>query len=478
MANKRPRRNAKIVNYLRHFGGKDVAIAACLVGAGAFGRSLLGRAAALPWLDIPFVVDRDMAVAAAGFASAGVPREQIALCGTAADARAARARGKRVAASRLEVVLDLTFDILVEASGHPEAAGVHAMRAIEAGRHVAMVSKEADSVIGPYLAAEAAARGCVCTPVDGDQPSLLIGLITWAELLGFPIVAAGKSSEYDFVYSPSDRAVISNGCRVPVTDFERLWSLGEQDVPALVATRAAQLASLPQHIAPDLCELLIVANATGLGVDTPALHAPIARITEVPSILSLRSAGGLLGCSGSLDVFHCLRMADEVSFAGGVFVVVRCEDDTSWDMLAAKGHIVSRSRDTALLYQPRHLLGLEAAISLLDAVKHGTSSGGAEPRPVLDMLGRARRVLRQGTRLGAEGHHHEIDGVAPELHPAGPLGEDRAVPFYLLDGRALRRDVPAGELIRLGDLDMDAASPLFRMRCAQDALFAKEGVAA
>lgn len=462
------------MNYLRYFGGNNHAITACLVGAGAFGRSLLGRTAALPWLDIPVVVDRDAETAAAGLAGAGVARERIALCETAADARAALVHGKHVATSRLEIVLDLAFDILVEASGHPEAAAVHAMRAIEADRHVAMVSKEADLVVGPYLAAEAAARGRVCTPVDGDQPSLLIGLITWAELLGLPIVAAGKSSEYDFVYHPTDQAIVSNGQAVSVRDFQHLWELGARDASALASARATQLAPLPQHIAPDLCELLIVANATGFGVDTPALHAPIARITEVPTLLNLRSSGGLLGRARSLDVFHCLRLKDEVSFAGGVFVVVRCDDAASWDMLAAKGHVVSCNRDTALLFLPRHLLGLEAAISLLDAVRHGASSGGTKPRPVLDLCGRARRDLLEGTVLAAKGHHHEIDGVTPELHPALPLGDDHAAPFYLLDGRALTRDVAAGELIRFDDLNTDSTSPLYRMRRAQDAMFAKD----
>jgi predicted homoserine dehydrogenase-like protein len=52
------------MNYLRYFGGKDVAVTACLAGAGAFGRSLLGRAATLPWLDIPIVLDRDAEVTA------------------------------------------------------------------------------------------------------------------------------------------------------------------------------------------------------------------------------------------------------------------------------------------------------------------------------------------------------------------------------------------------------------------------------
>ncbi len=63
-----------------------------------------------------------------------------------------------------------------------------------------MVSKEADSVVGPYLSQRANKAGVVATPVDGDQPSLLIGLLCWARLLGLNVVAAGKSSEYDFVY--------------------------------------------------------------------------------------------------------------------------------------------------------------------------------------------------------------------------------------------------------------------------------------
>ena len=48
-----------------------------------------------------------------------------------------------------------------------------------------------------------APHGVICTPVDGDQPSLLIDLVTWAEVLGMDIIAAGKSSEYDFVFDPA-----------------------------------------------------------------------------------------------------------------------------------------------------------------------------------------------------------------------------------------------------------------------------------
>ncbi|WP_340162842.1 hypothetical protein [Starkeya nomas] len=68
---------------------------------------------------------------------------------------------------------------------------------------------------------------------------------------------------------------------------------------------------------PDLCELTLVANALGLEPDRADFHAPIARITEIADIMALKSEGGLLAGHGRLDVFNCLRLPGEPSFAGG-----------------------------------------------------------------------------------------------------------------------------------------------------------------
>ena len=93
----------------------------------------------------------------------------------------------------------LPIEIIVEATGDSEAGARFALAAIEAGHGVAMVSKEAECVVGPILAWKARAKGVPYTLIDGDQPSLLIGLVSWARVLGLPIIAAGKSSEYDYV---------------------------------------------------------------------------------------------------------------------------------------------------------------------------------------------------------------------------------------------------------------------------------------
>ncbi len=459
------------MNFLTHYATTRRPVETCVVGSGGFGRSFLAQALRMPMVHCRVAVDREAGIAAEALRSIGLPPERIAVCETAAQAAAAWESGQHIAASDVSVVLGLPLDLLIEATGHPEAGARHARLAIEAGLHVALTSKEVDSVIGPGLAWLAQRKGRVVTPVDGDQPSLLIGLVTWAQTLGLEIVAAGKSSEYDFVFDAASGTMSSNGQRIVVPGFDQAWSLGQGQVAALARARAEACAALPQRAVPDLCELLVVANSTGLVPDRPELHAPILRISEVPTAFVPVSAGGVMARSGVLDVFHCLRSPDEISLAGGVFVVVRCDDEETWRLLEGKGHIMSRDRRHAMLPIPRHLLGLEAATSVLDAVLHGRSSGAQQPRPVLDLVARATRLLKTGTRLEMGGHHHTMDGTSAELVPAAPLGAGVPAPFYLAANRTLVRDVAAGQPICLDDIAIDSGSELLALRRQQDAAF-------
>ncbi|MBA2961536.1 MULTISPECIES: NAD(P)H-dependent oxidoreductase [Ramlibacter] len=463
------------MNFLTHYAAARRPVETCVVGSGGFGRSFLAQALRIPLVKCRVAVDREAGIAADALRSIGLSRDQFAVCETPEQAAAAWQRGLHIAAGDVSVVLGLPLDLLIEATGHPEAGARHARLAIEAGLHVALTSKEVDSVVGPGLAYLAQQKGRVVTPVDGDQPSLLIGLVTWAQTLGLEIVAAGKSSEYDFVFDAKAEVIESNGQRIPAPGFADLWTLGRGEVQSLARARAEACAALPQRAVPDLCELLVVANSTGLVNDRKDLHAPIARITEVPTTLVPREAGGLLAQPGTLDVFHCLRAPDEVSLAGGVFVVVRCDDEETWRLLDGKGHVLSRDKKHAMLSVPRHLLGLEAAISVLDAVVHGRSSGAQQPRPVLDLVARATRTLKAGTRLEMGGHHHNIAGTVAELIPAAPLGDDAPVPFYLAANRTLVRDVAAGEPICLADIAVEAGSELLALRRQQDAQFFPQG---
>ena len=67
------------------------------------------------------------------------------------------------------------------------------------------------------------------------------------------------------------------------------------------------------------------------------------------------------------------------------------------------------------------------------------------------LAGVARGISRQ-TVLTVHGHHHEIDGLTPELLERAAVGS--AAPFYLLNGAVLQQDVKAGEPVTLNDVDL------------------------
>ena len=460
------------MNYHTRYAGLSAPVSACLVGGGAFGQSFLAQARFITRLSARIAVDLSAEAAGRALEAAGFARADIRLCDTPAEARAAFGAGHAVAAGRLDTVIDLPFHILVEATGHPEAAAAHALAAIAAKRHVLLVTKETDSVAGPMLGKLARDNGVNITPVDGDQPSLLIDLVTWAETLGFDILCAGKSSEYDFVFDAASGRVVSNGVAADLPAMRDAWNAQGRNLRELAAARAGVLgAAFPLRTVPDLCEMALVANATGLDADTPPFHFPVARVPEVAALFSTSRAEGLLAGHRRLDVFHHLRAPDEASFAGGVFVTVACQDRASWQVLAEKGHVVSADGGSAMIYLPRHLLGLEAATSILDLAGLGLSGYQDDYRPRVDLVAVTTADLPAGTVLTAKGHHHTIDGVAAELRPMSPLSADRSMPYYLAANRRLVRPLRAGEAIRLSDLEIAPGAALLDLRLRQDRHF-------
>jgi len=439
-----------------------------VVGAGEFGASFIFRSARAHGLAVEAVADPDTARALAAARRAGI--ERVRVCADRNAAFDAHAHGEFVVVEDAALLVQLPLDFVVEATGHPEAAARTALAALGAGKHVAMVTKEADCVVGPLLQKKASDAGLLYTPVDGDQPSLMVALVGWARMLGLEIVCAGKSGEYDFVVDAAAGTVTTtaSGAAHPAPDFAPLWTAAPGQLAACVADRTRMLAQLPRATVPDYCELTIVANATGLAPDTPALHAPIARTIELPELFRPKAEGGLLAGAGRVDMFVCLRRPDELSFAGGVFVVVRCDDAASWRVLKDKGIPVSADGGTALLHNPVHLLGIEAPISLLGAALLHAPAAALLPRS--DLVARAARPLAAGSTL-AIGARHAIDGIAPEIVPAAALADDGPLPYYLAAGCRLRADVPAGAPITRAMVEPPADSALWRLRAEQDAQF-------
>lgn len=459
------------MNYHALLAGSDRLVRAALIGAGDFGRSLISQARAMDNLDVCAVCDRNLQTARDALRSAGVADDDIVVCASPAAALENLDKGRRVVVEDSALIMELPVDIVVEATGNAQAGAGNAAAALASGMHVAMATKEADSVVGPLLHRRAQQAGLIYTPVDGDQPSLLLGMLAWARTLGLEVVAAGKSSEYDFVYDPASGTVSWQDQRIEVPGFESLWHLSSSDPAVTIAERAKALALLPQRTVPDLCEMGLVVNASKLMPDTPTFHVPIARTVEVPNVLCPQIDGGILERSGAIDIFNCLRRPDEASFAGGVFIVVACRDAATWRMLREKGIPVSANLGYALLYNPQHLLGVEAPVSILSAVLLNQSTGGTQVSHRCDLIPRATRDFASGEILAITNHHHhEVAGLEPMLvEPSAATGSN-PLPYYMAVEQRLTRAVAAGSIITRDMVAGDDGNMLWSLRAEQDSL--------
>jgi predicted homoserine dehydrogenase-like protein len=440
------------MNYLHLF--QDLAtrrIRMALTGAkGGFGRSLLVQCRMIPAIEITALCDLDLDGVATLLNSLGIPPGVV--CETAADVRAAQSAGQ-IALIRDHTLLEAcALDIVVEATGVPEASIRIAAAALGRSVHVAMATKETDSVAGPYLNRLARQHNVVYTTPDGDQPSNLIGLVTWARVLGFDVVCAGKSSEYDYVFTPETGKLSYTDRSLEVPALGNLWHLGA-NAAEILAARRQTLAALPQSATPDYCEMNVVANSTGLLPACDDLSYPLCRISELADVFIPQEDGGILGRTGVVDVFNCLRRDDEASFGGGVFIVVRCTDAEIWELLRQKGHLVSRNGRYACIYLPYHLMGLETPISLFSAVLQNRPSGAADMAVHAVMVAKTERAFKIGETLVMGGHHHAIDGARPQLLALADA-PPHVAPFYVAANKRLRVDVSAGDVVTLDMLDL------------------------
>ena len=141
---------------------------------------------------------------------AGISKERITISSNGKKILHSTEKKQIVIAENYELLIDIPLDVLVECTGNPESGARHVELATRHGKHVAMVTKETDAVIGPILCKLADQVGVIYTPVDGDQHGFLIGLVSWAISIGLDVVCGGKARPYDFVYDHGKRTV-SNG---------------------------------------------------------------------------------------------------------------------------------------------------------------------------------------------------------------------------------------------------------------------------
>jgi len=441
---------------------------AALIGVGQFGRTLLMQSMRIAQLDLSVLCDTDVGRMVAACRSAGLPDDAFVVVENRKAMLTALEAGRTALTPDAWLAVDAPVDVVVEATGNAEAGAVNCNAAIEHGRHIVLVTKETDSVIGPLLAHRARAQGLVISQVDGDQPSLLLALISWAKMLGLEIACAGKASEFDFVFDPATATVTAEGLESSAPLDPALWQSSGRSYADVIAMRSDALGAIPQRTPPDYCEMCLVANASGLKPDRPEFHAPIARPTELADIFRADSLGGVLRGENRLDIFNCFRRPDEISFAGGVFAVLPVPDRETGELFRSKGIPVSSDGSHVLVYNPTHLLGVEAPMSILAAHRLGMSTGGSYIQPVCDMIMRATKDLTAGTLLHDTGLHHRIDGIEALLVEHQGSADQGILPYFMGIGLRLSRNVPKGAILTKDHIDVPVDSRLWALRQEQD----------
>jgi predicted homoserine dehydrogenase-like protein len=448
-------------------------VRAGLIGSGHYGTAVVTQARYIPLLEIPIIADLDPQAGRLAYHHAGITDDDIALCDNCLDAIRAMESGKFVITEDPMLLMDIPIDVVIESTGVPEAGARHAYEAIQHGKHVAMINKETDAVIGPILKHLADGAGVVYTPVDGDQHGLLIGLVLWAQSLGLGVLCGGKARNAECIYDPEVRTVSCGRDTVAVKQSEA-WALDripDGEANRYISARREMLASFPKTSNSDLGEMTIAANATGLMPDTPPLHLPVVRISEIPEVLSPVEEGGILQTRGAIDIVTCLRGADEAGLGGGVFIVVSCENDYSRTVLTTKGLIPNSRGSTSVIYRPYHLCGVETPISILSAALLNVPTGASTIQPHVDLVAKSNCDLKAGTILDG-GHSSDINAA---ILPASPTIGDNPLPFYLLTGVRLSRDVAAETLITQEMVIPPSDSLLWSLKRQQDAHFGLTG---
>jgi predicted homoserine dehydrogenase-like protein len=439
-----------------------------ILGAGSYGTAIITQSPAVPHYKITFVGDVNLEAARAACRLAGWGVDCVAVADSEAAVRQARSQGKVVLSADPALIAAADVEVVVEASGNAEAGTEAALAAFAAGRHVVMVNKETDSVVGPLLAKRARAAGVVYTQADGDQPALLIALWEWARLLGLDVITAGKSHDLELVVDRPAGLIRVGSLTLPLRpEWAQAALPASQGLAATIAQRRALFGNAIAAANYDRVEMVCIANGSDLNPLTGPHAEPILRTTEIPDALCLESDGGVAPTPGSLDTICTLLEPDIPTMGGGVFVVVRCANAYSRKILVTKGLIPNRARTAALIYRPYHLCGVETPISILAAARLGVPTGAREARARWDCVAVARRDLPAGTVIDT--NLERTEQLTTRYEKAAVCREAGLVPLAMCAGLRLTRPVPAGADLARDAVEAPPASLLWRLRAEQDA---------
>jgi len=425
-----------------------------MIGAGKFGTMFLAQVRRTRGMHLAGLADLDV----------GRARRQLAAAGWPADACDAASPGDAVTSGRLHVTDDAgalfacpEIEVIVEATGIPEAGIRHALAAIDHGKHIVMVNVEADALAGPLLAGKARRAGTVYSLAWGDQPALICEHVDWARTCGFNVVAAGKGTRYEPHYHRSNP--------------DNVWDILDKylNIADRTSINPKMFNSFVDGTKSGI-EMTAVCNATGLVPQTSGLGFPPASRFELADVCKPRAAGGTLEQAGVTEVVSSVdRDGRDVPhhLALGTYVVIEGESDYARQCFKEYAMLPDQSGRYAALYRPIHMIGLELGVSIASVALRGEPTG-APTGFRSDVVATAKRRLDAGEVLDGEGGFC----VWGRQVPAARSLAEGLLPLGLAQNVRLKRDVAEGATLKWSDVAYDPADAAVRIRREMEAAYA------
>lgn len=434
---------------------EDNPIRVAVIGCGRFGSMVLTQLQHTPGMVAAVACDLDLERAVDALSRERRPRVRTVKTSSLDKANDAIRQGKPVATDDSAVAVQSEVDVIVEATGNPDAGAMHAYQAITADKHVVMVTVEADVLVGPILKNMADRAGVVYTAAYGDQPAIIEELVDWARGTGFDVAAAGKGTRHQdrYRYLTPDEALIEYGL---TPEEAKRSDLNPRMYNSFLDTTKSSI------------EMCAVANMTGLVPDVPGMRFPSASVDDIPRLLIPSEDGGILNRPGIVEVVSCLDdTGEEMSnhLRWGVFVVVTSKSAYLRACMNDYGMAMDPSGRYAVMYRPYHLIGMETPVSIARAALLYAPTGAPQSR-VCEVAATAKRDLAVGDILDGEGGY-TVHGSIVEADQAD---DELLVPIGLCHGARMLRPVSQGQMLTSADVRMPEGSFASKLRAVQNAL--------
>lgn len=438
----------------REAAGKPLRVG--LIGAGKFGAMYLAQVPKTPGLHLAGIADLSPANARVNLDRVGWQAGSYSA--PSLDAALA-SRLTHVGDDWRRLVADPRIEIIVEATGNPIAAVEHALEAFRHGKHVVMVTVEADAMCGPILARKAREAGVVYSLAYGDQPALICDLVDWARASGFSVVAAGRGHKWLPHFAQSTP--------------ETVWGYyGLSPEQAKIGGLNPKMFNSFLDGSKPAIESTAVCNATGLTPAPEGLLFPPASVDDIPFVMRPRAEGGHLHHKGQVEVISSLE-ADgrpipyDIRF--GVFVVFEGDTEYIRRCFTEYGVRTDPSGRYACLYKRWHLIGLEVGISVASVGLRGESTGSPTGFRA-DVVATAKRNLAAGEVLDGEGGY-TVMGKLMRAEDSLAIG---ALSLGLAHEVRLVKPVAAGQPVRWSDVAVDESSLAVKLRREMESTLSQE----